>query len=117
MKYLRTLYHGTSTVRAQQIYSEDRLRCAPYGDQHVSLSTSFQAAWYFAHMAASGDEGGHPVVLALDAKRLNVAGYEFMPFVSQCWEGCEWEREIAVFSDIHPLSDVLLDAVAPRVRT
>lgn len=112
----RTLYHGTSSTLAERIYRDNTLRCAPYGDAHVSLTTAFSVAWYFADLAARGDFGGLPVVIALDAQKLRDADYELHPFVSKCWADCEWEKEIAVLVDIHPLSDVLRETVPPVPR-
>lgn len=89
-----TLYHGTSTWRWVSIQRDGWLKCAPYGDQHVSLTDTPSVARYFADLAADCD-GCAAIVLAVDA-----SGLPTEPFVSQCWEGCEWERETACLADV-----------------
>jgi hypothetical protein len=35
------------------------------------------------------------------------AGFTIMPFSDPVWGECDWEREVRVEEDIHPLSDFL----------
>lgn len=92
-----TFYHGTCEIRWQSIQRDGWLKCAPYGDQHVSLTDCPKVARYFADLAADCDQC-EPVILGVDA-----SGLQTEPFVSAVWEGCEWERETACLEDI-PLS-------------
>lgn len=95
-----TLYHGTSSPRWASIQRDGVLRVAPFGDQCISLTDSREVADYFAANACSGDEGGSPVILTVNADGLNAA-----PFVSAVWDDCSWERETACWEDI-PLDRV-----------
>ena len=89
-----TLYHGTSADRWASIQRDGVLRCAPYGDQHVSLTDCSKVARYFADVSADCD-GCEAVILTVDA-----AGLPTEPFVSEVFPDCEWERETACLVDI-----------------
>lgn len=101
----RRLYHGTSSVRWDAVRREGVLRRAPFGDQCVSLTDDIHVARYFARNACASEEGGRPVVLAVD-----VEGLDAEPFVSGVWgadHSCEWESETACWEDV-PLSRITL---------
>lgn len=101
----RRLYHGTSSVRWNAVRRDGVLRRAPFGDQCVSLTDDIHVARYFARNACCSEEGGEPVVLAVD-----VADLDAEPFVSGVWgedHSCEWENETACWEDV-PLSRVTL---------
>lgn len=106
----RFVYHGTRFSAA--IQADDRIRVAPTGDTHVSLTRSFDVAVYWAAMDRDDDDGCG-CVLILDRAKLE-ARYSVMPFVSNAWVDCENEHEDAVMSDIHPLSDFLVAVVPVR---
>lgn len=95
------LYHGTSVKRWESIQRDGVLRIAPYGDQHVSLTTSVSVARHFAELAAECDDCA-AIVLMVDERDVQAE-----PFSSDVWgEGeCDWEKERACFDDI-PLAKI-----------
>ena len=111
------LYHGTSTYRLKEILRENRLLLPPAGDQKISLTTERSVAEYFACNAVFGDHQGHPdeeskpVLLVLDGAGLLALQYELERFSDPIWgDGeCDWENEIACWTDIDPLDEVLIE--------
>ena len=97
------LFHGTSERRFRQIIADGIIRCAPYGDRHVSTSRSVDVARHFAEMACDADECDHGhcgrrVVFAIDMEGLMRAGYGLREFVSE--NSYDDEQEMACLDDI-----------------
>lgn len=95
------LYHGTSSAIWAVVQSEGFLRPAPFGHQHISLTTDVHVARYFAQLAVDAAEGpdcNEPVILLADRADLEAVGIRPTPFVDPIWGigECEWEREEAV---------------------
>ena len=111
------LYHGTTSRRLRDILRENRLRLPQAGDQKISLTTERSVAEYFASNAVFGDHRSHPdeeskpVLLLLDGAGLLALHYELESFSDPIWgDGeCDWENEIACWTDIDPLDEVLID--------
>ena len=115
----RVLYHGTSIARLRRILSEGRLAVSATGpDRKVSLTTEVSVAEYFACHAVLGDRRSgvvsKPIVLLIDGEGLLELNYELTAFSDPIWgDGrCDWENEIACWTDIKPLDEVLI-AVEP----
>lgn len=101
----RRLYHGTSSVRWDAVRRDGVLRKAPFGDLCVSLTDDIHVARYFAINACAAEDGGEPVVLAID-----VEGLDARPYVSEVWgaeHSCEWESETACWDDV-PLDRITI---------
>src|SRR5215472_12933048 len=102
------LYHGTSTRRLKEILREKRLRASATGDRKVALTTEYSVAEYWASTAVVGDrhdypdEDSRPVLLALDGEGLLELRYELEGHSDPFWgDGeCDWENELACWSDI-----------------
>ena len=101
------LYHGTSERRLDTIRTENRLTATGLSPA-VCMSTRIGPAKYWANISAWTDTC-EPFVLRLMAKPLLEAGFTLMPFSDPVWGRgeCDWEREVRVEEDIHPLSDFL----------
>lgn len=86
------LFHGTSSARLNSIIAAGQIDPAPSGDRHVSMSECPEVAAYFANIAALEDEDSMPVILVINADKVDAH-----PFSSNVWgEGeCDWEREMA----------------------
>ncbi len=98
--------------------AEDRLRVSSTGtDRKISLTTERGAAEYFACAALASDNHDRPdvksgpVVLSFDGKGLLELNYELEEFSDSVWGlgKCDWENEIACWSDITPLDATLID--------
>lgn len=102
------LYHGTSISNLHHILDEDMLLTATTGDPAVCTSHELGPAEYWANLTASQD-ASDPVIILLDVKKLLINGYELIPFSDPIYgEGkCDWECEVRVYEDIHPLSAVM----------
>lgn len=96
------LFHGTSSSRLNGILSAGQIDPAPSGDRHVSLTDDIEIAAYFANLASHTDEGATPVILVVEAGKV-----EAVPFSSDVWGkgACDWEREYA------SLKPVALEAI------
>lgn len=107
------LYHGTSSYRLKQILRENRLRPSQTGTQKISLTPERSVAEYFACNAVFGDrhdrpqEETKPVLLVLDGEGLIALLYDLEDYTGD-GEDCDWENEIACYSDIEPLDEVLI---------
>jgi hypothetical protein len=113
------LYHGTSSYRLEQILRANRLNPSQIGPEtrQVSLTPERSVAEYFACKAvlgdALGDEHDHPhvetepVVLVLDGEGLVALMYDLEGYRGD-GEECDWENEIACWSEIDPLDEVLI---------
>lgn len=88
------LYYGTRYPR--KILEKNRLEIAPYGDTHLSLTTSISVAIYWATMSRDDDEG---IGAVFEFKP------SFKPFVSvnACIDG--HEHKMACKEDIVSLLD------------
>ena len=81
------------------------------------MTTERSIAEYFACNAVFGDRHDHPneesnpIVLVLDGECLVALLYELEGYTGD-GEECDWENEIACWSDIDPLDEVLID-IAP----
>jgi hypothetical protein len=110
------LYHGTSSYRLDQILRANRLNPSQIGPEtrQISLTPERSVAEYFACNAVLGDEHDHPhvetepVVLVLDGEGLIALMYDLEGY-SGDGEECDWENEIACWSAIDPLDEVLID--------
>lgn len=110
------LYHGTSTRRLKEIRRENCLRMSATGERKIALTTERSVADYFACNAVFGDllarpgEKSEPVLLILDGEALVADHYELEGYRDTIMgDGeCDWENEIACWSDIDDLTDVLL---------
>lgn len=101
------LFHGTRYL--DKIIAENRLRVAPYGDKHVSLTQDEWVARYFASLERD-DTNSKPYVIKLNTARLILGGYKLKPFVSGTATGNE--HEIACDADILNLSHYI-DEILP----
>jgi hypothetical protein len=108
------LYHGTSTYRLKGILRENSLRITATGGEKISLTPERSVAEYFACNAVFGDrhdrpdEESNPVVLVTDGEGLVALLYELEGYTDD-GEEYDWENEIACWSDIDPLDEVLID--------
>jgi hypothetical protein len=115
------LYHGTSSYRLTQILSENRLQVSRSGTPKLSLTPERSVAEYFACNAVCGDQRDHPreeskpVLPVLDGEGLVALMYDLDDYTGD-GEECEWENEIACWSAIDPLDEVLIniEAVPPQ---
>lgn len=87
---MRRLYHGTRYLGA--ILGEQKLRCAPIGDTHFSLTTKKAEARYWAELYRD-DVTRFGYILTHDDDRLCKAGFTLMPYRSPA--ASRDEREIA----------------------
>jgi hypothetical protein len=109
------LYHGTSSYRLEQILRANRLNPSQIGPEtrQVSLTPERSVAEYFACNAVLGDEHDHPhvetepVVLVLDGEGLVALMYDLGGYRGD-GEECDWENEMACWSEIDPLDEVLI---------
>lgn len=101
----RFVYHGTRYARA--IQADNRIKVAPRGDVHVSLTRSFDVAVYWAALERDDDEGVG-AVLILDRRALEAA-HQLSAFVSG--DGFEDEHEEACHQEIGDLDRYLVAAV------
>jgi hypothetical protein len=102
----RYLFHGTRM--GQEILDSDRIKVAPSGDIHVSLTSDFPCALYWAELNGRDDDEGRGCILVLHREAL--AKYGPTPFVSGCVGPGDIAEE-AVMRDIHPLSEVLAGVI------
>ncbi|MDP3659219.1 hypothetical protein [Phenylobacterium sp.] len=102
----RFLFHGTRYGDA--IFASDRLACAPFGDKHVSLTSDFQIAEYWASLPRDDDDGVGRI-LVFDRHKLSEA-LTPQPFTSA--NRTQDEKEEAVEADIYPLSKYLIAKIA-----
>jgi hypothetical protein len=108
------LYHGTSTYRLKGILGENSLRITALGGEKISLTPERSVAEYFASNAVFGDRHDHPneesnpVVLMLDGEGLVALLHDLEGYTGD-GEEYDWENEIACWSDIDPLDEVLID--------
>jgi hypothetical protein len=108
------LYHGTSTRRLKEILRQNSLRITAMGGEKISLTPERSVAEYFACNAVFGDRHDHPneecnpIILVLDGECLVALLYELEGYTGD-GEECDWENEIACWSAIDPLDEVLID--------
>jgi hypothetical protein len=108
------LYHGTSSYRLTQILRTNQLLPSQTGTPKISLTPERSVAEYFACNAVIGDQYDHPgietepVVLTLDGEGLVALMYDLEEYTGD-GEECDWENEIACWSAIDPLDEVLID--------
>jgi hypothetical protein len=108
------LYHGTSSYRLTQILRTNQLRPSPTVAPKISLTPERSVAEYFACNAVFGDHYDHPgmetepVVLTLDGEGLVALMYDLEEHTGD-GEECDWENEIACWSAIDPLDEMLID--------
>lgn len=110
------LYQGTSTRRLKEIRRDNCLRISATGERKIALTTERSVADYFACNAVFGDllahpgEKSEPVLLIIDGEARVADHYELEGYRDTIkGDGeCDWENEIACWSDIDDLADVLL---------
>lgn len=92
---MRRLYHGTRYLPS--ILAAQKLRCAPVGDTHVSLTTKKAEARYWAELYRD-DVTSCGYILTLDGDKLRSDGFTLTPYHSPF--ASRDEREIACLEDI-----------------
>jgi hypothetical protein len=105
-----------------KILNENRLQVSRPGTPKLSLTPERSVAEYFACNAVCGDQRDHPreesrpVLLVLDGEGLVALTYDLEDYTGD-GEECEWENEIACWSAIDPLDEVLINIeVVPPQR-
>ncbi len=110
------LYHGTSDKRLRRILKMDMLETQEFHSS-ICFSTRYKPAHYWSNLSALDDESV-PVILKLNAIKLLEEGYDLFPYSDPVYgEGiCDWEYEVRVIDDIHPLSMFLIShGIVPLV--
>ena len=112
------LYHGTSKFRLDKILAENRLLAMSHDDSAICTSSEWYPAKYWANLSAWTDES-EPAIIKLDVKLLLDGGYTLTPYSDPIYgEGeCAWEREVGIYPEVHPLTDVMKGhCAAPRIE-
>ena len=111
------LYHGTSVPRWLSIQGDGWFQLPVSGDPKVSLTPDRAVAEYWADLAsrtdASEGRGNGSIIIELSMIALDRAGYLLTEFCDDIWgeNQCDWEQEIACWSPIALVDDVVLVAV------
>lgn len=92
------LYHGTRYL--DRIMRDNAIRCPITGDKHVSLTTDFRVALYWASLERDDIENESPGVVVLERKALLDHGHPLFLFDGT---GQDDEAEVACPKDIDGL--------------
>jgi hypothetical protein len=111
------LYHGTHLP--QHILGDGVLRRAPLGYECVSLSRSYDAAYYFASLGRGPEEDERLCgIFVFSRAKLVELGFELVPFHDPIFgEHARDEEEEQVWADIPLDCDALvrLDLLDPKM--